>query len=58
MSYNSAIEDLYLWAFSAADIIVSWSLNWGAKAGLLEGMPATRAYLDRMLARPHCPYSK
>ena len=48
-------------AFSCADIVVGWSLNWGRRDGLLdddEALPATRAYLARLLAREHCALNK
>ena len=48
-------------AFSCADIVVGWSLNWGRRSGLLdddEALPATRRYLSRLLAREHCALNK
>ena len=48
-------------AFSCADIIVGWSLNWGRRSGLLGedvAAPATRAYLARLLARPNCALAR
>ena len=49
-------------AFSCADIILAWSLNWGRRNGLLGDdkvyLPATKAYLKKLLARPHCALAK
>ena len=48
-------------SFSCADVVVGWSLNWGRRLGMLGeevAVPATRAYLARLLARPHCVLNK
>lgn len=45
-------------AFSCADIVMAWSLNWGRRQGLLQEFPATTRYMSRMLAMPHCALSK
>ncbi len=43
--------------FSVTDIIVGYAVCWAQALGFTEGMPHANAYADRMLARPHCPYS-
>ena len=40
--------------FSVTDIIVSWTVNWGARLGLLNQAPRLLAYLERLRARPAC----
>jgi glutathione S-transferase len=40
--------------FSATDIIVGYTINWGQEQGLLSGFPSLRAYLERLLEREHC----
>jgi len=40
--------------FSATDIIVGYSVNWGQEQGLLADFPNLSAYLERLLAREHC----
>jgi len=40
---------------SAADFIVAYTLDWGGEAGLLGDLPALRAYVERMYARPQAP---
>ena len=48
-------------SFSCADVVVGWSLNWGRRLGILGeevAVPATRAYLARLLAHPHCVLNK
>jgi len=40
--------------FSVTDILVGFSVNWGALAGLLEQTPNLQKYLDRLKERPHC----
>lgn len=42
-------------AFSVTDIIMSFSLNWARRAGLTAEFDAINTYLDRILAREHCP---
>ena len=48
--------------FSVTDIIVGWSLNWGRRSGAdylpKDELPATNAYLDRLLERQNCPFAK
>ncbi|CAM2010553.1 glutathione S-transferase family protein [Acanthopleuribacter pedis] len=41
--------------FSAADIIMGYSLFWGREQQNLEGFARTNAYLDRLLQREHNP---
>jgi glutathione S-transferase len=40
--------------FSATDIIVGYTINWGQEQGLLNGLPNLQAYLERLLEREHC----
>jgi glutathione S-transferase len=40
--------------FSATDVIVGYTVNWGQEQKLLAGFPNLLAYLERLLARPHC----
>jgi glutathione S-transferase len=40
--------------FSAADIIVGYTISWGQEQGLLSGFPNLQAYLDRLLERECC----
>ena len=40
--------------FSVTDIIVGWTVNWGARLGLLNQAPRLLAYLERLRARPAC----
>ena len=44
--------------FSVTDIIVGWTVNWGRRQRLLEGLEGLEAYLKRLLARPHCALAK
>ncbi len=41
-------------AFSVTDIIASFALNWGRRAGLTDGLDEVNGYLDRLYQRPHC----
>lgn len=40
--------------FSVTDIIVSYTLNWARRQGLLGDYPNLKAYLQRLFQRPHC----
>ena len=44
--------------FSVTDIIVGWTLNWGRRQGLLDGLDGLQSYLRRLLARPYCALAK
>lgn len=44
--------------FTVTDIIVGWTVNWGRRQGLLDGMAGLQAYLDRLFERPHCAIAK
>ena len=58
---NDALQDAeYLvgGAFSVTDIIASFALNWGRRAGLTGGLDAVNAYLDRLYERPHCQLAR
>ncbi|HJM94203.1 MAG: glutathione S-transferase family protein [Alphaproteobacteria bacterium] len=44
--------------FTVTDIIVGWTVNWGRRQGLLEGLSGLSAYLDRLFERPHCAFAK
>ena len=58
---NDALADTdYLVAnrFSVTDIIASFTVNWGGSLGLLDEFEHLQAYLERLLERPHCPFSR
>lgn len=40
--------------FSVTDIIVSYTVNWARRQGLLDEYPHLQAYLQRLFERPHC----
>ena len=44
--------------FTVTDIIVSWTVNWGRRQGLLDGLDGLQAYLERLFERPHCALAK
>ena len=44
--------------FSVADIIMGFTTNWARRAGLAAEFANVMAYNERLLALPHCPYSK
>ena len=44
--------------FTVTDIIVSWTVNWGRRQGLLDGMNGLHAYLERLFKRSHCALAK
>jgi glutathione S-transferase len=44
--------------FTVTDIIVGWTVNWGRRQGLLDGLSGLQLYLGRLLARPHCALAK
>ena len=44
--------------FTVTDIIVSWTINWGRRQGLLDGMVGLQEYLERLFNRPHCALAK
>lgn len=44
--------------FTVTDIIVGWTVNWGRRQGLLTGLDALQAYLERLFERPHCALAK
>ena len=44
--------------FAVTDIIAGYTVNWGRKQGLLDGLTNLQAYLDRLFAREHCTLDK
>ncbi len=44
--------------FSVTDIFAGFALNWARMMDMAGDFPHVRAYLDRLLARPLCPYRK
>ncbi len=44
--------------FTVTDIIVGWTVNWGRRQGLLDGLSGLQAYLERLFERPLCPFAK
>lgn len=44
--------------FSVTDIFAGFALNWARMMELTADFAHVRAYLDRLLARPLCPYRK
>ncbi len=51
---NYLVED----RFTVTDIIVGWTVNWGRRQGLLDGMAGLQSYIDRLFERPHCALAK
>ncbi|MGI9412767.1 MAG: glutathione S-transferase family protein [Hyphomicrobiales bacterium] len=49
-----ASDHLVAGRFSVTDIIASYTLNWGRRAGLTDGFDRINGYLDRLYERPHC----
>jgi glutathione S-transferase len=44
--------------FSATDIIVGYTISWCQEQRLLDGCSNLIAYLERLLARPHCTLTR
>ena len=44
--------------FTVTDIIVGWTVNWGRRQGLLEGLTGLQAYLERLFERPNCAFAQ
>jgi len=44
--------------FTVTDIIVGWTVNWGRRQGLLDGLAGLQAYLERLFERPNCTFAK
>lgn len=44
--------------FTVTDIIVGWTVNWGRRQGLLDGLTGLQDYLGRLFERPHCALAK
>jgi len=40
---------------TVADFVTAYTLDWGGEAGLLDGFPGLRTYMERMYARPKAP---
>ena len=40
-------------SFTVADIVLAGTLDWAAEEELLGGLPLSRAYMERMFARPN-----
>ena len=40
--------------FAVTDIIVGWTINWARRMGHLDEYENLSAYVQRLLARPHC----
>ena len=51
---NYLVED----RFTVTDIIVSWTINWGRRQGLLENMEGLNEYLKRLFKRQNCALAK
>ena len=43
--------------FSVTDIFVSYAMVWARVQGLIADLPNVAAYIERILARPLCPYA-
>ncbi len=41
-------------SFQVTDIIASWTINWGRRMALNEGLQNVSAYLERLTRREHC----
>ena len=50
-AHNYLVEE----RFSVTDIVLAYTLNWGQEQQLLADFPNIDAYMERLLARPHCP---
>ena len=44
--------------FTVTDIVVGWCLNWARRLGHLDEFPASRSYIQRLLARPQCALAR
>lgn len=44
--------------FTVTDIIAGWTVNWGRRQGLIDGLSGLQAYLERLFERPHCTFAK
>ena len=44
--------------FTVTDIIAGWTVNWGRRQGLLDGLSGLQADLERLFERPHCPFAQ
>ncbi|MDX1383828.1 MAG: glutathione S-transferase family protein [Thermoanaerobaculia bacterium] len=44
--------------FTVTDIIAGYTVNWAKGQDLLGDFPSLEAYLDRLLAREHCPLAE
>lgn len=44
--------------FSVTDIIAGYTVNWGRRANLNDGLPNLGRYLERLWERPHCTLSQ
>ncbi len=44
--------------FSVTDIILGFTVAWGWRQGLVEGFQNVEDYMERLMARPLCPYEK
>ncbi|HSR57622.1 MAG TPA: glutathione S-transferase C-terminal domain-containing protein, partial [Candidatus Binataceae bacterium] len=40
---------------TVADFALAYTLDWANEIHLLDGFPQTKAYMERMYARPHAP---
>lgn len=41
-------------SFGLTDIVVAWTLNWGRRQQLIDGLENILPYLNRLFSRPHC----
>ena len=41
--------------FTVADIVLAYTLDWADEFGMLDGLPASSAYVKRMYGRPRAP---
>ena len=42
-------------SFTVADCVTAWTIDWAGETKLLDGLPNSSAYLERMYARPKAP---
>jgi glutathione S-transferase len=42
-------------AFTIADIVIAYTLDWANEVALLDDYPVSREYMERMYARPNAP---
>ena len=44
--------------FTVTDISAGWTVNWGRRQGLIDHLGGLKAYAERLLERPLCPFAR